>query len=81
MFDLVARRIFYPQRWNREHAQLPPIIDHMVNCEGVTEADVRDMRYVVNVDAIVVRTWNWRKFYISGIHQHEHSLKHEGNRK
>ena len=80
-FDLIARRMFYPPQWSRSQAQLPPIIDHMVNCEGVTEADVRDMRYLVNADVLVVRTWNWRKFYITGIHQHEHSLKHEGNRK
>jgi len=77
----VARKIFYPKQWNREQAQLPPVIDHMVNCEGVTEADVRDMRYLPSHDVLVVRAWNWRKFFITGIHQHEHSIKHERNRK
>jgi hypothetical protein len=81
MFDLIARKIFYPHQWSREHALKPPVIDHMVNCEGVTEADVRDMRYLWDRDAVIVRTWNWRKFVITGIHQHEHSIKHEQGRK
>jgi hypothetical protein len=79
-FHRIARKLFYPKRWDREQAQLPPIIDHMVNCVGVTEADVRDVCYLVNRDALVVRTWNWRKFAIDGRHQHEHSLKHEESR-
>ena len=78
---LIARRLFYPHRWDREQALLPPIIDHMVNCVGVTEADVRDLRYVNSHDVLIVRTWNWRKFPVSGIHQHEHSIKHEQGRK
>ena len=49
----------------------------MVNCEGVTEADVRDMRFMASHDVAIVRTWNWRKFYVTGVHQHEHSIKHE----
>ena len=76
-FDRIARKIFYPYHWDRGQAQLPPVIDHMVNCEGVTEADVRDMRYLSNRDVLVVRTWNWRKFFITGIHQHEHSIQHD----
>lgn len=52
----------------------------MVNCEGVTEADVRDMRYLVDRDAVIVRTWNGRKFVVTGIHQHEHSIKYEQQR-
>ena len=76
-FDRIARKIFYPKYWDRGQAQLPPVIDHMVNCEGVTEADVRDMRYLSNRDVLVVRTWNWRKFFITGIHQHEHSIQHD----
>lgn len=79
-FDRVARKIFYPRQWDRGQAQLPPVIRHMIDCEGVTEADVRDMRYLPNHDVLVVRTWNWRKFYITGIHQHEHSIQHEQGR-
>lgn len=75
-----ARAIFYPHYWDREHALKEPVIRHMVDCVGVTEADVRDMRYMVNRDAVIVRTWNWRKFYISGIHQHEHSIDHEATK-
>jgi len=72
-----ARAIFYPYHWDKEQAQRAPVVRHMVDCEGVTEADVRDIRFVSNYDAAVVRTWNWRKFYITGIHQHEHSIQHE----
>ena len=73
--NAVARAIFYPYRWNREHALKPSIVQHMIECEGVTEADIRDMRYLVNRDAIVVRLWNWRKFQIDGIHQHNHDVR------
>ena len=73
--NALARRLFYPHTWSREHALKPSIVQHMVECEGVTEADIRDMRYLVNRDAIIVRLWNWRKFEVTGLHQHEHDVR------
>jgi hypothetical protein len=50
---------------------------------GVTEADIRDLRYEVNRDVVIVRLWNWRKFYITGLdmttHEHNQSTNRSRN--
>lgn len=66
--ELAARRLFYPKKWSQEHANMRPVVRHMIDCEGVTTADVKDMRYLPTHDVVVVRLRNGRKFPISGHH-------------
>lgn len=77
IIDRAARLLFYSAEWNRPQALAEPVIRHMIDCEGIPESDIRDMRYVHTYDAVIIRTWNWRKFIVTGIHQFQHEIQHQ----
>ena len=65
---LVVRLVFPPAR----HQPRPEMIRYAVEVLGITEVDIRDYTYFFTHDAITLRTWNHRKFVISGLELRNH---------
>ena len=57
-------RVLLPHDWREPD---PSLVAYCVDHLGVTEADVRDVRWIADRDAVVVRLWNWRRFEVSGL--------------
>lgn len=45
---------------------------------GVSEIDIRDVYWFMNQDALLVRTWNHRKFVVDGLQLFSHPLSRSG---
>ena len=56
--------VLFPAHW---HEPDPRLIAYCVERRGVTEADIRDCRWLWDRDVVVVRLWNWRRFEVSGM--------------
>ncbi len=63
-------------RWYRYRAWESITSQKFISCLvglGISESDIRDMRWVMNYDLYEVRLWNHRKILVSGQMVYENS--------
>ena len=70
--DHLARVLWYSTTWSKTQARKRWVVEHMIQCEGVPESDIRDIRFLPDRDVVVVRLHNWRHFKVNGIHMTWH---------
>jgi len=75
---LRATGITPPAAWGRWSGWVKPRPDIAARCAavvGITEADVRDIRYCWSADLIEVRAWNWRRRIVTGMELYARMLR------
>jgi len=48
------------------------VVNYAIEELGLTEADIRDYRFVRDQDAFIIRQWNWRKHLVLSIDFFKH---------
>ena len=44
----------------------PSFITAIIDCTGLTEADIKKVEPAYTRDAFTITAWNWRKYVVSG---------------
>lgn len=54
-------------KWNEIHEHITPeLLSRICRVTGFTEVDIKSINYLFAWNIYVVRTYNWRKLYVTG---------------